>query len=100
MNWKELGKDLLSLDKALIVPTWAPKLQKYAKVIWYVGLVLIVLMLIGALVTLVRGAVSMAIIQLVLTVLELAIIRMFCEFLAGHTAAAAPAKAEKAEKAK
>jgi len=78
---KEMLKDLLDLKTAVFVPKFAAQLKKYNKLIYYVGLFFIFLMVLQSLLTLIVGAISVAILELAWSFISLVIIRMFCEFL-------------------
>lgn len=82
---KEMFKDLLDLKAAVFVPKFAAQLKQYNKLIYYVGLFFVFLMLVQSLVTLIHGAISMAILELAWAFISFVIVRMFCEFLMDYS---------------
>ena len=78
---KEFFKDLMDLKKAVFVPKFAAQLKQYNKLIYYVGLFFVFFFLLQSLITLIHGAISMAILELAWAFISFIILRMFCEFL-------------------
>lgn len=75
-------EELLDLDKPVLTEKLAPKLAPFAKFIYLIGLVIIAFVLLTALKWLISGEVYQAVSVFVGVVAELAILRMFCEYLA------------------
>lgn len=82
---KELFKELLDLKGQILLPRFGAQLKKYTKPLYYAGLFVVVLLLLQSLVTLVQGAISIALLQLIFAFVFFAIVRMFCEFLMDYS---------------
>ncbi len=112
---KALAKDFVDLNKPVATQKLASKLQKHVKIIYYVLSAFLVLGALRAIVSLFTGNISLAILDLLLTVAYFVVVRLFGELLllaqlpetpaveqkpaekAAKKTAETPAKAEKAE---
>lgn len=86
MNKEEIKKNaqkVLELKEPLFVEKLAPKLKKYAQIIYLVGLVLLAISVLGSIVLLFTSP-SAAIVSLLFVVIEFILLRMFCEFLISY----------------
>ncbi|MBQ3695778.1 MAG: hypothetical protein II938_02260 [Alphaproteobacteria bacterium] len=80
---KETFKNLLDLEKPVLTEKLAPKLAPFAKLIYFVGLVLMALFAIRLIAALLNGEnFSIFLFDLLMLVAEFAVVRMFCEYLA------------------
>lgn len=81
---KEVFKDLMSLDKTILVDKYAISLKPYVKIIYIVLVTFLALFALVGLVSLLTGQISLAFIQLILVFVSFVIVRMFCEFLSTY----------------
>ncbi len=81
---KEVLKDLMSLDKTVLVDRYAASLKPYVKIIYIVLITFLALFALVGLVSLLTGQISLAFIQLILVFVSFVIVRMFCEFLSNY----------------
>lgn len=81
---KEELKKFLELSEPIFVAKFAPVLAPYAKIIYLIGLGVLALSILGALVTLLTGEFTAAVLGLLVIAVEFVLIRMFCEFLLTH----------------
>ncbi len=81
---KEVFKDLMSLDKTILVDKYALALKPYVKIIYIVLVTFLALFALVGLVSLLTGQISLAFIQLILVFVSFVIVRMFCEFLSTY----------------
>lgn len=81
---KEVFKDLMSLDKTILVDKYAASLKPYVKIIYIVLITFLALFALVGLVSLLTGQISLAFIQLILVFVSFVIVRMFCEFLSTY----------------
>ncbi len=83
---KQTFKNLLNIEKPVLTERLAPKLGAFAKVIYAIGLVLMVIFFIRSLASLLNGGnFSVFLFDLLMLVAEFAVVRMFCEYLAAST---------------
>lgn len=108
---KVLAKDFVDLNKPIATQKLAAKLQKHVKIVYYVLSAFLVLGALRAIVSLFTGNISLAILDLLLTVAYFVIVRLFGELLlaaklpetpaaepkASESAKETPVQAEKAE---
>ena len=78
---KSLEK-LLDVEQPILTKKLAPKLAPFAKLVYLIGLVIVAGGVLTSLKALFSGEVYQAIFTLINAVLELALLRMFCEYLA------------------
>ena len=79
---KETFKNLLNLDNPVLTEKLAPKLAPFAKIIYFVGLVLMTIFCIRLLAALLNGGnFSIFLFDLLMLVAEFTVVRMFCEYL-------------------
>ena len=78
---KEIFQNLLNLDKPVLTKRLAPMLAPFARLIYIVGLVILILAVLGALTLLFRLELSAFLVSLIGICAEFALIRMFCEYL-------------------
>lgn len=78
---KEIMKNLMNLEEPVLTEKLAPKLAPFAKIIYLIGLVIVAGGVLTALKSLFTGEVYQALFILVNSVAELALLRMFCEYL-------------------
>ena len=81
---KQLFHDLMTLDKAILVPKLAKRLKTYVKLIYVILLMFLALFAFVGLVNLLMMKLSVAIIQFVFVFIGFVIVRMFCEFLTAY----------------
>jgi len=81
---KQLFHDLMTLDKAILVPKLAKRLKTYVKLIYVILLMFLALFAFVGLVNLLMMKLSVAIIQFVFVFIGFVIMRMFCEFLTAY----------------
>ena len=81
---KELFQNLLNLDKPILTEKLAPMLAPFARLIYIVGLVILILAVLGALTLLFKLELSAFLVSLIGICAEFALIRMFCEYLTAH----------------
>lgn len=81
---KEEMKKLLELNEPILVTKFAPLLKPFAKIVYLVGLIILAISVLSALVSLLTGGISAALIILIATCVEFVLLRMFCEFLVSH----------------
>lgn len=81
---KEVMKDLLTLDRAILVPKYAAILKKYVKLIYIILIAFLALFSLVGLVRLLTGQISLAIVQFIFVFAGFIIARMFCEFLSAY----------------
>jgi len=74
-------EDLLNVEKPILTTKLAPKLAPFAKIVYLVGLVIVAGGVLTALKSLFSGEVYQALFVLINAVAELALLRMFCEYL-------------------
>ena len=80
---KETFKKILDLDHPVLTEKLAPKLAPFAKIIYFVALVLMTLFCLRLLAALLGGGnISIFFFDLLMLVAEFAVVRMFCEYLA------------------
>lgn len=86
MNKEELKQNaqkFLELKEPIFIEKLAPKLKKYAQIIYLVGLVLLAIAVLGSIIMLFTSP-SAAIVSLLFVVIEFILLRMFCEFLISY----------------
>lgn len=81
---KQLFHELMTLDKAILVPKLAKRLQPYTKLIYVILLMFLALFAFVGLVNLVTMKISVALIQFLFVFIAFVIVRMFCEFLTAY----------------
>ncbi len=81
---KETFKELLDLKGDILVPVLGGKLATYARLIYFIGLAAVIVMLFGALWTMVACSVSLGFLKIIWAVIFFVMMRMFCEFLAKY----------------
>lgn len=83
-NSKEILRDLMTLDKSILVPKYAAKLKPYVKLIYIILIAFLALFSLVGLVHLLTGKLSLAIVQFIFVFAGFIIVRMFCEFLTAY----------------
>ena len=78
---KEIFKNLMNLDKPVLTEKLAPKIAPYAKIIYFVVLVILALTTLSSLGMLLSGYIAGFLGAILLVVVEFALVRMFCEYL-------------------
>ena len=78
---KTLLKNLMNVDQPILTKKLAPSLAPFARLIYIVGLVILILATLGALYLLFRLEVSEFLLALIGIFAEFALLRMFCEYL-------------------
>ena len=78
---KEIFKHLMNLDKPVLTEKLAPKIAPYAKIIYFIVLVILALTTLSSLGMLLSGYVIGFLGAILGVVVEFAIVRMFCEYL-------------------
>lgn len=91
---KEAAKDIINLDKPVLSQRLTGKLKPYAKIIYLVLLVVLVLNALRALVMLFAGHISIALFDLIFTAVYFVILRLFAEALVQAPDAAPASKTE------
>ncbi len=81
---KQLFHDLMTLDKAILVPKFAKRLKSYAKLIYVILLMFLALFAFVGLVNLVMMKISLSFVQFLFVFSAFIIVRMFCEFLTAY----------------
>ena len=80
---KQTFKNLLDLDKPVLTDALAPKLAPFAKIIYFIGLVVMTVFCLRLIASLFNGGnISLFFFDLLMLVAEFAVVRMFCEYLA------------------
>ena len=78
---KEIFKHLMNLDQPVLTEKLAPKLAPYAKIIYFVVLVILALTTLSSLGMLFSGYLVGFLGAILGVIVEFAIVRMFCEYL-------------------
>ena len=81
---KEIFQNLLNLDKPLLTEKLAPMLAPFARLIYIIGLIILILASLGSLALLFKLELSAFLVSLIGICAEFALIRMFCEYLTAH----------------
>ena len=76
---KKTFKNLLDLEEPVLTKALAPKLAPFAKIVYIVGLILMILRLIKS--VLYFADFPVFLFELLMVIVEFAILRMFCEYL-------------------
>lgn len=80
---KKVFKELLDIENPVFTNGLAPKLAPFAKIIYIIGLVLMVIFCMRMIGGLLSGSnFSVFLFDLLMLVAEFAVVRMFCEYLA------------------
>ncbi len=81
---KEIFQNLLNLDKPVLTAKLAPMLAPFARLIYIIGLLILIVAVLGVLTLLFRLEISGFLLGLIGICAEFALIRMFCEYLTEH----------------
>lgn len=81
---KQLMRDMMTLDKEILVPKYAQKLKPYAKLIYIVMMFFLGVSALVGLVQLLTAKISLALLQFIFVFVSFIIVRMFCEFLTAY----------------